>query len=110
MTIYKIERTPKVFVFGEKIQTRGNDEDFPTFVLADRTMLGVDKKRVVEEEHECGPTDDETECACGCTADDYRCITWLYFYFKREQMPAEHTCCKMNHLVLPINQGSQNGN
>jgi hypothetical protein len=33
-------------VVGEKIQTRGDDERFPTFVLEDGSVIGVAEDRV----------------------------------------------------------------
>lgn len=41
-----IERTPGNYVIGEEIQTRGEDERFPTFRLEDGSLLGVKQDKV----------------------------------------------------------------
>lgn len=44
----------------------------------------------------CGPTSDETECNCGCTAYDERCAYWIKVYEEStEQVSPLHTCCKI---------------
>jgi hypothetical protein len=49
---YRILRTNGEVVEGEKIETRGNDEHYPTFELSDGTRLGVHISNVL------GPVDD----------------------------------------------------
>lgn len=52
---YRIERQPGQFVIGTKIQTRGNDEEFPNFILEDGTQYGSHISRVTAIEDECDP-------------------------------------------------------
>lgn len=56
---YRIERSPGVVVIGELIQTKGNDTDFPTFILSDGTKLSVDKSRILGVLEEFPPPDPE---------------------------------------------------
>jgi hypothetical protein len=45
---------------------------------------------------ECGPTDDDMYCACGCGGDDTRCELYLYTYAASpDQVPPSHVCCKI---------------
>ncbi len=44
----------------------------------------------------CGPTLDETECACGCTAHDERCAYWIWAENHWKTTVPEHTCCRTN--------------
>lgn len=46
---YEIKKLNGEVVRGEKIQTRGDDENFPTFLLEDGSYLGVYKDRVIRE-------------------------------------------------------------
>ena len=47
---YLIERGDgKDNVVGEMIQTKGNDDEFPTFRLEDGSVLGVHKSAVISE-------------------------------------------------------------
>lgn len=46
---YLIEYMPGLKVVGTLEQTRGNDEDFPTFRLEDGRLVSVTKERVLEE-------------------------------------------------------------
>lgn len=48
MTKYLIEWTPDNWLLGEKIPTRGNDEEFPTFILEDGRRVGRSVENVVE--------------------------------------------------------------
>jgi hypothetical protein len=44
----------------------------------------------------CGPTEDETICACGCTAYDARCPLYLkHYHHGLTQVPESHICCKI---------------
>lgn len=49
---YRILRTNKEVVEGERIQTKGDDENYPTFLLDDGGRLGVARANVL------GPADD----------------------------------------------------
>lgn len=49
---YRIERRDLSIVEGEYIQTKGDDDNYPTFELADGSRLGVHKDNVL------GPVDD----------------------------------------------------
>jgi hypothetical protein len=44
---YRVIRTDGSVVEGQYIQTRGDDENYPTFVLADGLRLGVHKDAVL---------------------------------------------------------------
>jgi hypothetical protein len=44
---YRIIRTDGSVVEGQYIQTKGDDENYPTFVLADGLRLGVHKDAVL---------------------------------------------------------------
>lgn len=47
---YLIEKDPGVFVVGIKIQTRGNDEEFPTFrLLHDGSLYGCHRNRIKQK-------------------------------------------------------------
>lgn len=46
---YEIKKLNGEIVVGEKIQTRGDDINFPTFLLEDGSYLGVSKDRVIRE-------------------------------------------------------------
>lgn len=48
-TKYIIQRSDTEIVMGTEIQTRGNDEDFPTFVLEDGSQFGCARSRVLGE-------------------------------------------------------------
>lgn len=52
-TKYRILKTDGSVIEGQYIQTKGNDEDYPTFVLADGSRLGVHKDAVL------GPVTDD---------------------------------------------------
>jgi hypothetical protein len=44
---YRIIKTDGSVIEGTYIQTKGNDEDYPTFVLADGSLLGVHRDAVL---------------------------------------------------------------
>lgn len=44
---YQIQRVNKEMVEGEYVQTRGDDENWPTFVLADGSRIGVYRSEVL---------------------------------------------------------------
>lgn len=44
----------------------------------------------------CGPTENDIECACGCSGDDQRCGQYMmYIHYRTTQVPETHTCCKI---------------
>lgn len=54
---YKILRTDQSIVEGEYIQTKGDDENYPTFVLEDGSRLGVHHSAVLGETRDDCPVD-----------------------------------------------------
>jgi hypothetical protein len=51
---------------------------------------------IFDDDHSfCGPTDDESVCACGCSGYDERCPLYLRHYHGIDQVPASHVCCKI---------------
>lgn len=54
MKKFYIERHKGDIIIGEKVRTRGNDEEFPTFILEDGTRFGCHKSRIIGEVEENG--------------------------------------------------------
>jgi hypothetical protein len=53
---FRILKTNKEVVEGELIQTKGDDANYPTFLLADGTRLGVHHSAVLARvDDDCGP-------------------------------------------------------
>lgn len=48
-TKYRVLRTNGEIVEAEYIQTKGDDEKWPTFRLADGSLLGVSREKVLGE-------------------------------------------------------------
>jgi len=44
----QIKRLSGEIVIGEQVQTRGDDDNFPTFILEDGTRLGTHRDNIVE--------------------------------------------------------------
>ena len=58
---YAIERTDKKIVYGRKVQTKGNDEEFPTFELDDGSLLGTHHSHVLYEIKEDGDYENDLD-------------------------------------------------
>jgi hypothetical protein len=68
---YRIIKTDGSVIEGTYIQTKGNDEDYPTFVLADGSLLGVHRDAVL------GPvTDDCPVDGIPRTITSARLVSW----------------------------------
>jgi hypothetical protein len=53
---FRIRKTNQEVVEGELIQTKGDDANYPTFLLADGTRLGVHHSAVLARvDDDCGP-------------------------------------------------------
>lgn len=61
----------------------------------DEVMARAARSVVSKERVPCGPTGDETFCACGCGGDDSRCDYWLDMNELGSEVDDEHTCCKV---------------
>ena len=48
MSKFLIEWRPGDFIIGEKIQTRGNDEEYPTFISLDNKKFSCHIDRVIK--------------------------------------------------------------
>ena len=53
---YRIKRVDGIIVEGEKIETKGDDTNYPTFILRDGKIISVHKSRVLGEVNDdCSP-------------------------------------------------------
>lgn len=83
---YRILKTDGSVIEGQYIQTKGNDQDFPTFLLGDGSRLGVRRDSVL------GPVIDD------CPVDGIKRPGLRYETFKFVKEPDDELIRKIIHL------------